>query len=78
MIKQGVNNLIMISVLLDGEKKTELNIGLLEIHGEAIGEREVTLGSLEELTILELNQLVLGQLHWILGHVMKEMKQNRN
>lgn len=42
MIKLEQKNLITISQLQDGENKTELNIGLLEIHGEVIGVKEET------------------------------------
>jgi hypothetical protein len=38
-------------VLLDGEKKMELNTGLLEIHGESIGEKKVISDLLEESII---------------------------
>jgi hypothetical protein len=41
----------MISQLLDGEKKMELNIGLLETHGVVIGVKVETLDSLEVLII---------------------------
>jgi len=40
LTKQAENNLITTFQLLDGDNKMELNIGLLEIHGEAIGEKE--------------------------------------
>jgi hypothetical protein len=40
--------MIMKLVLLDGEKRMAKNIGLLEIHGEAIGDKEVISDSLEE------------------------------
>jgi len=42
-IKQEIEKLIMILVLLDGERKMELNSGGLEIHGELIGVLEVSL-----------------------------------
>ena len=42
-IKLEEKILITISQLQDGENKTELNIGLLEIHGEVIGVKEETL-----------------------------------
>lgn len=41
----------MISVLLVGDNKKELSIGLLETHGEAIGAKEETLDLSEELII---------------------------
>ena len=71
------NNLITISVLWVGEKKMELNIGLSEIHGEAIGDKEETLDSLEVPIILVLNQLALGLLQLILGLKILEIKLNR-
>ena len=58
---------IMMSVLLDGESKTELNIGPLETHGEAIGEKMELSGSLEELTTSALKAIAHGQLLLILG-----------
>ena len=42
MIQQEGKNLIMILVLLDGENKMILNIGLFEIHGVLIGEKKET------------------------------------
>jgi len=75
-IKLAEKNLIMISVLLDGENKMELNIGLLEIHGEAIGDKEETSDLLEELITSVLNQLALGLLHLILGLKILEIKLN--
>lgn len=41
----------MISALLVGEKRTELNIGLLETLGDNTGERRVISDLSEELTI---------------------------
>jgi hypothetical protein len=35
-------------VLLDGDKKMELNTGLLEIHGDNIGDKKVISDLLEE------------------------------
>ena len=43
MTKQVEKILITISALSAGEYKMVLNIGLLETHGEAIGEKEETL-----------------------------------
>jgi len=42
LTKQAENNLITTFQLLDGDNKMELNIGLLEIHGEVIGVKEET------------------------------------
>ena len=41
--------MIMLSVLLAGVKKMELNIGLSEILGDHIGEKMALLDLLEEL-----------------------------
>lgn len=38
-----------LSQLLDGELKTEPNIGILETHGEPIGENKVSSDLLREL-----------------------------
>ncbi len=43
MILQEKEDMIMISVLLDGVKKMESNSGLLEIHGVLIGVKMVIL-----------------------------------
>jgi hypothetical protein len=51
MTKLEENNLITTLALLVGVKKMELNIGLLEILGEAIGVKEETSDLLEELII---------------------------
>lgn len=64
------------SVLLDGERKTELNIGSLETHGEAIGEKMVLSDSLEELTTSALNTIAHGQLLLIPGLMTSEMRQS--
>ena len=61
-------------VLLDGENKTESNIGSLEIHGEAIGEKMEPSDSLEEPTTSESSTIALGQLQLIPGLRMSEMK----
>ena len=56
----------------------ELNIGLLEIHGEAIGVKVVILDLLEVLIILVLKALALGLLQQIHGQKMLEIKLNQN
>lgn len=67
MIKAAERILITISVLLAGERKMEPSTGLLEIHGEATGEREAILGLLEESIILVSRLLVHGLLQLIPG-----------
>jgi hypothetical protein len=54
----------------------ELNIGLLEILGEVIGEKMETLDLLEELIISVLKLLAHGLFHEILGPKIKEIKLN--
>jgi hypothetical protein len=68
----------MTLVLLVGVKRTEKNIGSLEILGEVIGDKVVMSDSSEVLIILVLNQLALGQPLLILGQKILEMKQNQN
>jgi hypothetical protein len=77
-IKLVENNLTTTLVLLVGVNKMELNIGSLEILGEAIGEKEETSDLLEELITLVLSQLALGLLHLILGQKILETKLNLN
>jgi len=55
----------------------ERNIGLLEIHGEAIGEKKEILDLLEEKIILTLKDSVLGLLLRIHGPRISEMKLNQ-
>lgn len=53
-IRLEEQKMIMLSVLMVGEKlKMGLNIGLLEILGEVIGEKKAILDLLEVLTIWE-------------------------
>lgn len=76
LIKPVELNKITILVLLVGEKKTELNIGLLEIHGEVTGERMEPLELLEELITSVLSMIVLGLHPLIHGQKILEMKLN--
>jgi len=64
----------MTSVLLVGERKTELNIGLSETLGEAIGVKEETSDLLEELITLVSNLPALGLLQLTLGLRILEIK----
>lgn len=69
--------MITTSQSLVGDKmRTELNFGLLEIHGEAIGVKEVTSESLEELITLVLKVLAHGLYLLILGLMMLETRLN--
>ena len=52
-IKLVENNLITISVLQDGVKKTESSIGLFVIPGDPIGDKTVPSDSLEVKTTWE-------------------------
>jgi len=63
----------MIFQLQDGDKKMEQSIGLLEIHGELIGERRETSDWLEVLIIWVLSLLALGLFLEIHGLRMKEI-----
>ena len=80
-MKQVENNLIMIFLLLAGEKKQKIilqqNIGLSEILGVVIGVKKETLDSLEVKTILVLNQHAHGLHQLIPGPMMSEIKQNQ-
>lgn len=53
------------------------NIGLPEIHGEVIGEKEVSLESLEEQITLQFKEIVLGPYPLIHGLMIFEMRQNQ-
>lgn len=64
------------SVSLDGESKTESNIGSLETHGEAIGEKMELSDSLEEPTTSESNTTAHGPLQLTLGLRTLEMRQS--
>lgn len=67
---------IMTSVLLDGESKTELNIGSLETLGEAIGEKMEPSDSLEELTISASKAIAPGPPQLIHGLRTLETRPN--
>jgi hypothetical protein len=54
----------------------EPNSGLLETHGEAIGDKEETSDLSEELTTSELKALALGLLQSTLGLKILETKLN--
>ncbi len=75
-IKLDMMILIMISLSQDGENKMEPNIGLSEIHGVVIGDKEEILESLEELITLIFKVIAHGLYQEILGQKMKEIKLN--
>ena len=53
------------------------NIGLPEIHGEVIGEKEVSSESSEEQITLQFKETVLGLYLLIHGLMIFEMRQNQ-
>jgi len=57
--------------------KTEQNIGMLEIHGELIGENKDISELLKELTISELKLIVHMEFLLILGPMMLETLLNQ-
>jgi hypothetical protein len=67
---------IMILVLLDGESRMELSIGLLETLGVAIGEKEEISDLLEVRIISILRRPVHGPLLRILGLKIYETKRS--
>ena len=67
---------IMLSVLLVGVKKMELNIGLSEILGDHIGEKMAHLNLSEELIIWEFKLIVLGLFQRTLGPMILEIRLN--
>ncbi len=75
-IRPAQKNLITTSQLLDGVRRMEPNSGLLETHGEAIGDKEETSDLSEELTTSELKALALGLLQSTLGLKILETKLN--
>jgi hypothetical protein len=66
----------MTSVLLDGEKKMELNIGLSETLGAHIGEKTEPSDSSEEPIISILRETAHGPCQPIPGLKTSEMKPN--
>lgn len=66
----------MMSVLLVGERKMELNTGLFVTLGGLTGEKVEISDLLEELTTLILREIALGECLLILGARMLEIRPN--